>query len=578
MCGIFGHKIEGNINLEKSIASLKTLVHRGPDQQNFYYDDKVFIGHCRLSILDLSNNGKQPMESEDCIITVNGEIYNYIELKKELELKYNFKSQSDSEIILHGFKEWGLYDLIKRIDGMYSIVIYDKKKKQIHLIRDRYGIKPLYYRIKNNDFIWASELKAIKYQIKNEDLEIDNTAIYDYLTYLYIPTPKTLYKDVYKLTPAHVLSFDLATNESTITKYWELNTTEKPISIENATKLVKTLINNSVKEQMISDVPIGFFLSGGIDSSIVVATASEFSKKINTYSIGFDVEKHNETKYAKIISVLFNTYHHVSILKYSEADSLVKNMKQWYDEPFADTSALPTYLVSSFAKKNATVVLTGDGGDELFGGYDWYDRFIKYRKWRIRNLNFLKKPIAAIKKKYRYKIAGRIANQLEYRMLDDLELYVKLLGGLLKHEKEAYRKQFNIPSSYNDYWYFEKFYETKLSLRKRLQYLDFHTYLHDDIFTKVDRASMAVSLECRVPFMKKELVEFAFSLPENITYYNENLKGLLKEAYIGILPGEILFRRKKGFSIPLKQWSSSFLHDNKTQQEQLLSLFLEGEK
>jgi asparagine synthase (glutamine-hydrolysing) len=573
MCGIFGHTIKDKISLEISILSLNTLKHRGPDQQNNFVDEKVFLGHRRLSILDLSENGKQPMQTLQTVITVNGEIYNFRELRSELEGKYQFKSNSDSEVILYGYEEWGLATLLEKIDGMYAFVIYDKKERKIYIARDRYGIKPLFYSLKNGQLCWGSELKALTTFLGNENLEIDNTALYDYLTYLYIPTPKTLYNDIKKLPPAHYLTYDLNADSSMLKRYWELPTKEIDTTIETASEKVREYISKSVKEQMISDVPIGFFLSGGIDSSIIVSEASNHSKNINTYSIGFDVEEHNETKYAKIISTIFHTNHHEAILKSKDANDLESKLVAWFDEPFADTSAFPTYLVSSFAKRSSTVVLTGDGGDELFGGYDWYDRFYSYKKKQIGFLTFLKRPISKLKTKFRYTYIGRAANQMEYRICDDLELYAKLLGGLLKHEKEHYRKKWNIPKDYNDYWYFEKFYNTDLSPKKRLQYLDFHTYLHDDIFTKVDRTSMAVSLECRVPFMKKELVEYAFSLPQDIVFSNSQLKGLLKVAYKNILPREILYRKKKGFSIPLKQWNKKFLKEFSTQQERILDLF-----
>ncbi len=573
MCGIFGHINNSVIDLDGCRKALTTLTHRGPDQAGEYTTDAIFIGHRRLSILDLSENGRQPMFSESTVITINGEIYNYPALKSELQKKHRFKSNSDSEIVLYGYEEWGLELLLEKMDGMYALVIYDKKRQQLHLAKDRYGIKPLYYTHSSEGFTWASELKAIVNLIGENNLQVDHTALFDFLTYLYIPTPKTLYKDVCKLPPAHFLTYDLSRRLVSIKAYWKLEVKSSQISLSEASAQVKQLISSSVNEQLISDVPVGFFLSGGIDSSIVVAAASSLSKDVHTYSIGFDVESHNETDFAKVIADLFKTHHNEKILHREEASNLVENIKGWYDEPFADTSAIPSYLVSAFAKKSATVVLTGDGGDELFGGYDWYLRFQKYKKSHLSFLSFLKKPISKIKQTNVYSLLGRLANQFEYRICDDMELYAKLLGGLLKHEKSNYRKLWNIPADYDDYWYFNKFYRADLGSLKRLQYLDFHTYLHDDIFTKVDRVSMSVSLECRVPFMKKELVEFAFSLPEKILYCDNELKGLLKVAYKNILPQEILFRKKRGFNIPLKQWNKDFLKKDKNQQEFILRLF-----
>ena len=271
MCGIFGNINKNEINLNFSRRALNKLIHRGPDQQGEYITKNLYMGHRRLSILDLSENGKQPMESDNTVITVNGEIYNFKELKSELTQKYHFKSSSDSEVILYGYEEWGLEGLLERIDGMYAIAIYDKKNRLLHLARDRYGIKPLYYSKANGSFCWASELKAIKTFSGEENLSIDYTAVYDYLTYLYIPTPKTLYCDVYKLSPAHYLTYDINEFKIYVSKYWELPVQERKINLNDASHQIKDLVSKSVHSQMVSDVPVGFFLSGGIDSSVIVS-------------------------------------------------------------------------------------------------------------------------------------------------------------------------------------------------------------------------------------------------------------------------------------------------------------------
>lgn len=572
MCGIFGSYCN-EVDLAVNREALETLKHRGPDQQGEFFDKNIYMGHRRLSILDLSENGRQPMLSNDIVITVNGEIYNFQELKAELQKKYIFRSNSDSEVVLHGYIEWGIEKLLERIDGMYAIVIYDRSQNEIILARDRYGIKPLYFSDHQLKFCWASELKALEKFLERDSLQIDRTALYDYLTYLYIPTPKTLYKNVYKLSPAHYLVFSTRSFSYKIHRYWELPVQEKNYSIDAASEKVRGLIEKSVKEQMISDVPLGFFLSGGIDSSTVVASASRFSKQLHTFSIGFDVAEHNETQYARQVAHLFSTEHSEKILDVQAANDYFNRFKEWYDEPFADTSALPSYLVSEFAKQKSTVVLTGDGGDELFGGYEWYFRYWNYNKKHIGLLQYLTPYLSNIRKRNKYSTLGRAINQLEYRSVKQFDLYAKLLGGLLPYEKQHYRKFWNIPPDYDDYWYFKKFYKSELTPFKRLQYMDFHTYLHDDIFTKVDRVSMSVALECRVPFMQKELVEFAFSLPENIIYYNNEKKGLLKYAFDQILPKDILYRPKRGFNIPLHHWNQQFLKDTSSQQERILSLF-----
>ncbi|RLA84384.1 MAG: asparagine synthase (glutamine-hydrolyzing) [Epsilonproteobacteria bacterium] len=572
MCGIFGFTNFKKQDLEQARKSLHTLEHRGPDQWNDFYNEDIYMGHQRLSILDLSEHGKQPMISEDknIIITVNGEVYNFLELKEELKVKYNFKSTSDSEVILYGYIEWGIDKLLKKIDGMYAISIYDKKDDLLYLARDRVGIKPLYYGNINNQLSWASELKAIQELYNENILEYDYTAFYDFLTYLYIPTPKTMYNNIYKLEPAHYLKINTKTNEYIKIQYWQLEINYCDDDIDTAKKKVYNLVKSSINEQMVADVPVGFFLSGGMDSSTVVALASQEHYDINTFSIGFTDKNHDETYFAEMLANRYKTKHTKKILDEKTTTNMFKNIRKWYDEPFGDTSCFPTFMVSELAKSKSTVVLTGDGGDELFGGYNWYKSFEKLSRYYIHFLGFVK-PWLKPFKKYN-NILGKISRGIEIVfLLNDLERYAKLMGGMLKNEKEEYKRLWNIDNDYDDYWYYRKFYKKDLDIYTRLQYLDFHTYLHDDILTKVDRVSMDVSLECRVPFLKKELIEYSFSLKKEVRIYNNELKGIMKESFKDILPIEIIERDKKGFSIPLKSWSS--LLNNKKKQEKILEEF-----
>lgn len=572
MCGIFGFTKFKKEELEKARESLHTLHHRGPDQWNDYFDEDIYIGHQRLSILDLSEHGKQPMISPDekVIITVNGEIYNFLELKKELESKYTFKSTSDSEVALYGYIEWGIDKLLEKIDGMYAISIYDKEKEELFLARDRTGIKPLYYGNIKGQISWASELKAIQKLYENQNiLEYDYTAFYDFLTYLYIPSPKSMYRNVYKLEPAHYLKIDVKANTFEKIQYWQLEIKQCDDDIETAKKKIYDLVKKSVNEQMVADVPVGFFLSGGMDSSTVVALASKNHNDINTFSIGFTDKSHDETHFADMVADMYKTKHHKKILDEDTTKDMFHKIKDWYDEPFGDTSCFPTYLVSQFAKENSTVVLTGDGGDEVFGGYNWYKGFENLQKYSVPYLRFLKVFTNPLKKQKN--ILGKVARRIERQfLLDDFELYTRLMGGMLKDEKVKYKKLWNIDEDYDDYWYFRKFYKKDLDLYTRLQYLDFHTYLHDDIFTKVDRVSMAVSLECRVPFMKKEIIEYSFSLQKEVRIYQDELKGVMKEAFRDVLPIEIIERDKKGFSIPLHNWKN-IVGNGMTRQEKILS-------
>ena len=568
MCGLFGHIGSTEYDLDRSRGALQTLAHRGPDQWGEWFNQKVYIGHRRLSILDLSEQGRQPMADPDGNVTiaVNGEIYNYLELKNELSRKYRFKSQSDSEVLLYGYQEWGIGGILEKIDGMYAFCIFDRLRQKLFLARDRAGIKPLYYAVIGKTIAWASELKAIEAFFSDRPLEIDRTALYDFLTYLYVPTPKTLYRNVYKLEPAHYIEIDADSNRVQKHRYWSLTVSERPIPLEAAGEELRRLVKKSVREQMMSDVPVGFFLSGGIDSSAVTAEASALSSRIRTYSIGFDHERHDETAFAERVALHFHAEHEKRILDRTSAKALFDRLKEWYDEPFGDTSAFPTYLVSKFAKEKSTVALTGDGGDELFGGYNWYARFKRNKERRRRYSRHLR-WIPSMMKNGSMRPLRRLSEKIALHFLDDLELYTELMGGMLKDEKKEYALLWEIPGDYDDYWHFRRYYREELPLLTRLQYLDFHTYLPDDILTKVDRVSMAVALEARVPLLSRELIEFSFSLQEETRYLGGQLKGLMKRAYTGVLPDEIIRREKKGFSIPLKSWAGdSWTGDLRTQE------------
>ncbi len=559
MCGILGHTNPAIVSLQVSRQALHTLAHRGPDQWNDWADEDVYLGHRRLSIMDLSEQGRQPMFDRDqkLAITVNGEIYNYPELKKLLAAKYSFISGSDSEVLIHGYKEWGIDELLARIEGMYAFSLYDKTRKKLFLVRDRVGIKPLYYSRLNGMIAWASELKALTKLYKENKPAIDYTAVYDYLTYLYIPTPKTLYKNIFKLEPGHYLEIDLKSHEVQKKCYWRLEVKQQNVTLEAAAKKVRELVSRAVKDQLMSDVPVGFFLSGGMDSSTVVATATKFTPHINTYSIGFDIKEHDETYYAELVSKQYETNHLRKEISVHDVKKQFPKIKEWYDEPFADTSAFPTHLVSKYAKASSTVVLTGDGGDEVFGGYNWYTQFKEGVTGYVAD-----HPLA--------KGLFRKTSSANKKIDQELEYYATLLGGLTKAQKDRYRKKFNIPRNYDDYWYFKKFYKPELPLLTRLQYLDFHTYLHDDILTKVDRASMAVALECRVPLLDRELVEYLFTVPEAVRYHNGELKGLMKYAFREMLPSEIIQRGKKGFSIPIGRWKLDLMGRKSTMPEYIL--------
>ena len=569
MCGIFGVVDKTPIDPARLVElryARDTLVHRGPDHQGEWCDDNHYIGHTRLSILDLSERGNQPMVSADgkVVLACNGEIYNFKALRAELAGKHRFVSSSDSEVLLHGYRQWGMDELTRRIEGMFAFVLYDVEHKLLFLVRDRVGIKPLYYACLDGGFQWASELKAIRRALPDDAFHTDETALYDYLTYLYIPTPKTVYQNVYKLPPGHILRFDCASNTHRIESYWRLEVPSDPPPVADAEIRLQELLRCAIDSQMVADVPVGFFLSGGVDSSAVVALAADRHEQLKTFSIGFDSEKYSELEFAALVAEHVASDHHPATLDEQTAGVLVDELPILFDEPYADISALPTYLVAKHAAKNVKVVLTGDGGDELFGGYRWYRNCGRVQKTRARNrsLNLTGRAKKALP------VARRLVRGLErYLLLQGFGYYTRLLGGMVANEKGAYRQRWEIPADYDDYWHFRRHFDTSLPALTALQALDFHTYLPDDILTKVDRATMAHSLEARVPLLDTALIEFAFALPE-ATRGRE--KALFKASMAALLPSAIVRRQKKGFGVPAAVWRSGVFRQGRTRQENLL--------
>jgi asparagine synthase (glutamine-hydrolysing) len=576
MCGLFGIVRVGadrldEATLRRARRALHTLEHRGPDQWGEWVDGNVYLGHRRLSILDLSEEGRQPMVSHDgqVAITVNGEIYNYQDLKRDLTVR--FRSGSDSEVVLHSYRAWGIDQLLERMDGMYALVVVDRARRRLFLARDRCGIKPLHLGRVGADLVWASELKAITAYAEAADLDVDPEALVDFLTYSYVPAPKTMYRQVQKLEPAHVAEINTDSGAVSRRRYWSLEPTSEPVDHEQAAERLREVLRRSVKEQLMSDVPVGFFLSGGIDSSIVVGSAVGAGVRPATFSIGFDDPAHDETHYAELVARHFGTDQKTEILSAHDASDLVDRLWQWYDEPFADSSALPTFWVSSHARKHSVVVLTGDGGDEVFGGYIWYQLFPWYRavqtplRWvwpRGARLAWARRTRGLM-----HSVAVRLDRLTRH---DPLDLYATLMRQVIGRDKDRYRRAWGVADDYDEFWHFRRFWRPELGRRKSLQYLDFNTFLPDDILTKVDRVSMAVSLECRVPFLSRAVVELAFSLPEDFLYRDGQLKGGLKYAFRDLLPRPILERGKKGFSIPLVQWGATVLREHRSLQEAVL--------
>lgn len=525
MCGILGGNIPG-WDYEKGI---KAIAHRGPDDRRIERYPDFTLGFCRLSIRDLSMAAMQPMSNAEnnVHIVYNGEIYGYGNLKAKLEKKYRFRTTSDTEVVLYAYMEYG-EAFIDKVDGIFGMAIYDERIGKIFLFRDRAGVKPLYYILQGNVFGFASELKALKEAVSGFTFKIDGTAVYDYLFYQYIPDPKSIYQSVYKLPPATMLVYDVyAQKILKKEKYWKLQVNasiDRKRKKEDVSEQLKALLRQSVKNQLMADVPVGTFLSGGIDSSIITYEAAGINPQMRAFSIGFQEKEYDESEIAVRFCREKNIEIKRKVLNIADISRIRNRIREWYDEPFADTSAYPSYLVSEFARNEVTVVLTGDGGDELFGGYARYARFHACQKTGFSNV---RERLEYERKEIRQGLG-----------IADMDYYSAYAAGL------------GIPKDYNPYEWIYQYDLPDLPPYTRMRYLDFHTYLPGDILTKVDRVSMAVSLEARVPFLDRSIIEFAFSLSQEECNSENGLKACLKEAYDGIIPDEILYGQKKGFGIP----------------------------
>lgn len=557
MCGILG----GNHSQWDYNRGIECMEHRGPDGMRISPLGDFTLAFSRLAIMDLSDHGMQPMFSADnqVVIVFNGEIYGYQKLRESLIHKgYYFRSTSDTEVVLNAYLEWG-EKFITKIDGMFGMAIYDKRDGTVKLFRDRVGIKPLYYYYDGTNFGFASELKGIMNMCSTVTFNIDNTAVYDYLHYLYIPEPKTYYKNVYKLLPGHRMVFDIKSRRIVKdSSYWKLKVNECQGKQRKQCDLIeelRCLIKESVEEQMIADVPVGTFLSGGVDSSIVTYEGHMVNPLLETFSMGFADSRYDELQYACELSEKYQIRMNSHIFNRGIFKEYYDRLRSWYDEPFADTSAFPTYLVSAMAKKKVTVVLTGDGGDEVFGGY-WRQKAMRDKEKENGPDHLL---VSAVYDRYKKN------NGKDYYWLDDLTFLSRMYGWQPSTGDKELRKILGIDKHYDSKWFLRKYYFKDLPPMTRVQYMELKTYLPGDILTKVDRVSMAVSLETRVPLLSRKLVEFSFSLSEEDRCPGGEQKGLLKKAYEEEIGRNILYRRKMGFSMPEKYFVS-----NQSPQEQIL--------
>lgn len=578
MCGIAGvfyPNREQRASVELIQRMTTAILHRGPDDGTFFVDGPIGLGHRRLKIIDLEG-GKQPMfnETRSMAIVFNGEIYNFLALREELLTRgHQLTTRSDTEVILHAYEEYG-EDCVQHLRGMFAFAIWDGEKKRLFLARDRVGIKPLYYYWDAQQFLFASELKAILEE-PSVARKIDPLALDDFLTYLYIPAPKTIFQGIRKLRPGHTLTVDA--NGVRERQYWDLafHSTNGVSEEEYATELLSKL-RESVAIHLVSEVPLGAFLSGGVDSSAVVALMAEMlPHAVNTASIGFSESQFDELPYARTVAQLFATRSHEKIVK-ADGVAILDDLMWYFDEPFADSSMVPTYYVSQVARERVTVCLSGDGGDENFAGYRRYR--IDVLEGRIRGLTpeFLRKPV--------FGTLARLYPKADW--LPQIFRAKTLLTNVARSPEQAYfntvswftpamKKALYGPElrkaigDYDPFSVMKEYFDRceGWDPLSRIQYVDIKTYLVDDILTKVDRASMAHSLEVRVPLLDHQVMEYAASIPSRYKLHRGQEKYIFKKILSQLLPADVLNRPKMGFSIPLAEW---FRKDLKQSFEQRL--------
>jgi asparagine synthase (glutamine-hydrolysing) len=562
MCGIAGIVYENpEARVEDALVRrmCDAIRHRGPDDDGVFADRGAGLGMRRLSIIDVAG-GQQPIFNEDrsCVIVYNGEIYNHREVRAELERRgHRYRTESDTETILHAYEEYG-DACVEHLRGMFGIAIWDIKRRRLFLARDRFGKKPLYYTIPGGShprLVFGSELKAILV-VPGVERRVDPQAVADYAAWGYVPDPLSIYQGIAKLPPAHTLAYE--NGRVTVTKYWDVDYT-RPARIESEASYVERtleILDEAVRIRLMSEVPLGAFLSGGTDSSLVVALMTRHTPgRVKTFSIGFEEEKYNELPYARRVAEHFATDHHEEIVRpdaQRDVDALVKQ----FDEPFADSSMIPTYYVSRLARRHVTVALSGDGGDELFAGYLRY-----VEDDSVRLANALPRPVrdAVLSTVTRAMPAGaRGIDRLRNMMGDADDQYLRhMTSGLTHTARDVFDPEFLRSLGDPDPARVARPFLAAVADAdplSRRQYLDTHTYLPGDILTKVDRASMMVSLEARAPILDHVLAEFAATIPVELRLKGMTTKYLLKKVAERLMPAELVHRPKLGFAIPVAHW------------------------
>ncbi len=557
MCGICGFYSKREIGLNNLIQMNETMVHRGPDDhgEELYeirYSYSVGLAHRRLSIMDLSPLGHQPMTSRDGRVSLvfNGEIYNFLELRKELK-DYTFVSSCDTEVIIAAYLKWGI-SCVDRFNGMFAIAIFDREDDSLYLVRDRIGKKPLYYYLESGNLSFASELKPLM-AMRGFRKEIETDILGNYLNHWCIPAPYSIFKNVYKLEPGCILRFQYGT--VTTNRYWGVTDKyqelfKNPVrDFETAKAELKNKLLDAVKIRMKADVPVGVFLSGGYDSSLVCAMAQHLSDKpVKTYCIGFEQADYNEAPFANKVAEHLGTAHTELYISDTDMYKMVEELPHCYDEPFADNSQIATMLVSKLAKQDVSVVLTGDGGDEFFGGYNVYSKLQRAQKidW-IGAIIYYAKKIPLVEKN-----CFKDMSLLLRMVSDERNREIKTQVGINNYIRAIDEM---MSGKGKEHYYFA--YESKYGVKQwdiRRMLLDMETYLPNEILCKVDRASMKYALECRCPILDKNVMEYSYRLPQNMKDDKGNQKKILKSIVHDYIPQELMERPKTGFGVPINDW------------------------
>jgi asparagine synthase (glutamine-hydrolysing) len=547
MCGIYSTNI--SYHKDDIEFKLRQIDFRGPDNLGFLKIDSISLAHLRLSILDLDKRSNQPFKFKHLYITFNGEIYNFESLKNELiALGFTFETTSDTEVLVKAYSLWGA-KLLNKINGMFAFVIYDTAKEELFCARDRLGVKPFFYYWENGFFEICSQLRPL---LKSNS-KVSEEAISIYLDCGYVPSPFSILENVYKLPPGNFMVIDLKNKSKTISEYWNLNSVkESKITYENAKNELHELIIDAVKIRMQSDVPLGAFLSGGIDSSLVAAIASKLSNvPVNTFTIGFEDPKYDESKVAQQFAEIIGSNHNEIVCRAKDILNMLPTFVKVYDEPFSDSSALPSLLLNSVTKQHATVALSGDGGDESFLGYLHFDLMDKFEKANVVPF-FIRKGLSVLPWHKIFK--GRpetIKGILKSKNNDDFSWKI-FMGNdsLQKNEKSSWKK------------YYQGYKKWAKNPKQRLADLNIKLWLENDSNVKVDRASMAFSVEVRSPFLDYRIVEFARKLPVEYKYDRGNKKKIIKDILSEYIPQEVFDQPKKGFAVPISYWLKNELKND----------------